>query len=77
MAIGTGAGGKNKRRTRSWSTPHAEFAISPRGVHQLHRRKSAENYAGINVTTQGTCTFFAQCWKIPLRKLPAIDRNAI
>ena len=51
MAIGTDAEGNNKRRTRSWSTPHAAFAISPRGVHQLHRRKSAENHAGINRTT--------------------------
>ena len=51
MAIGTDAGGKNKRRTRSWSTPHAKFAITPRGVHQLHRRKIAENNAGINRTT--------------------------
>ncbi len=77
MAIGTDAGGKNKRRTRNWSTPHAEFAISPRGVHQLHRRKSAENYAGINNTTRVTCTFFARCWKIPLRKPPVVLRNAI
>ena len=75
-AIGIGACGEIKRRTRSWSTPHAEFAISLCGVHYSHRRKSAEKHAEFNRTTHGICTFFARRWKFRPRKTPAIGRNA-
>ncbi len=76
-ANGIGACGGFKRRTRSWSTPHAEMAISPRGVHYSRRRKSAEKYAEFNRETQGNCTFFTRRWKFRLRKPLILGQNAI
>jgi hypothetical protein len=43
--IAIGACRETKRRTRSLSTPHAKFAISPREVAQHHRRNLAEKHA--------------------------------
>jgi hypothetical protein len=58
-AIGIDACRKIKRRTRSWSTPHATFAISPREVDQPRRRNLAEKHAWFNRIASGSHTFFA------------------
>jgi hypothetical protein len=71
-AVSIGTCREIKRRTRSWSTPHAKFAISPREVDQLHRRNLAEKYAGINKAAHEVCTFFARHQKIRLRKPPIL-----